>query len=221
MKFGPAAIEAAAGTLLGHSLTVGTKRLKKGRKLSAEDVALIGAAGHRNLIVAELEPGDVPEDEAATRIATAATGESVEAQAAFTGRCNLYAAAAGVALIDAARVDRLNEIDEALTIATLPPFERVEARQMLATIKVIPFAAPASAVDEACAIAAAGGPLVRLAPYRPHRVGLVMTRLAQTRDSVLVKTTQAVEKRLRALGSTLAATRICAHDEAAVEGAVR
>jgi hypothetical protein len=62
---------------------------------------------------------------------------------ASTGRVNLFAESAG--LFTAwmpALIDRLNQVDESVTIATLPNRSVVAPKEMLATIKVIPFAVP-------------------------------------------------------------------------------
>ena len=73
--------------------------------------------------------------------------------------------------LDRERVDRLNLVDEAITLGTLPPFTVVEPRQMVATIKIIPFAAPEEAVKQCVRVAVNGGPLLRVAPFRPYRWG--------------------------------------------------
>ncbi len=75
-------------------------------------------------------------------MARALAGEGIEVTAPFTGRCNHFAREAGLAVIDRERIDALNELDESVTVATLPPFARVEPRQMVATVKIIPYAAP-------------------------------------------------------------------------------
>ena len=72
---------------------------------------------------------------AAQRVALAAIGPGVSAAAPFTGRVNLHADGRGVLVLDRERVDRLNLVDEAITLGTLPPFTIVEPRQMVATIK--------------------------------------------------------------------------------------
>ncbi len=69
----------------------------------------------------------MPEDEAAARIARLCAGGHVRIGAAFTGRANLYATEAGVGIVDARLVDRLNAIDESITLATVAPFARVAA----------------------------------------------------------------------------------------------
>lgn len=220
MFFGSVPVADSAGAILVHSQALGRRTLKKGRVLSEDDVAALAQAGIERVVIARLEAGDMPEDEAARRIAEAATGDGVEAQAPFTGRANLYAGVGGVAVIDRERVDRLNLIDEAITVATVPPYSLVAEKQMLATVKIIPFAAPAAAVEWAEAIAREGAPLVRVASLRQRRVGLIMTRLAQTKDSVLDKTARVVGDRLTALGSTLAFETRCAHEAAAIAQAI-
>lgn len=221
MIFGRTPLDDATGATLVHSIRLPGLAMKKGRVLSADDVAALRVAGIDAVVAARLEDGDVPEDAAATRIAEAARGDNVTRQAAFTGRCNLYADAGGVAVIDRARVDELNLIDEAVTIATVEPFEIVEAGQMLATIKIIPFAAPAAAVEAAEKIAGDGMPLVRIAELKPHAAGIVLTRLPGTKDSVLDKTVKVLEARLSALGSSLKRQDRCDHDADAVAAAIK
>src|SRR5271165_7686692 len=203
MKFGEVAIAEAEGAILAHSLKLGSTALKKGRVLSPVDLELIAGAGLSRITVARLEPGDVGEDEAAQRVALAAIGPGVSAAAPFTGRVNLHAEARGVLAFDHERVDRLNLVDEAITLGTLPPFTVVEPRQMVATIKIIPFAAPEEALKQCIRVAVNGGPLLRVAPFRALSVGLIQTRLPGLKESILDKTKEVTEGRLSALGCKL------------------
>lgn len=220
MFFGPLPARDALGAILGHGVNAGAQRFRKGRLLSQEDIDALLAAGIESVYAARLGNDDMPEDEAAALIAKAACGDGARVAAAFTGRANLYAEAPGLLVVDTARVDALNLIDEAVTIATLPAFDVVEAGQMLATVKIIPFAAPRDAVQQAAAIAAQQTPLIQVAPFRACRAGLVLTRVSDTKDSVLAKTETVMRDRLRRLGSDIAETRLCAHDEAAIAAAV-
>lgn len=220
MFFGPVPVREAAGGILGHSLSAGSERFRKGRLLSADDILALEKAGHASIYIARLEDGDIAEDEAARRIAEALTGPHAKTAAAFTGRANLYAETAGLVRIDAARLDDLNEIDEAITVATLADYEPVEAGQMLATVKVIPFAAPRSAVERGEQLLRSHAPLVQVAPFVAREVGLVLTRVANTKDSVLEKTGQAVAQRLGQFGSRIKMQRIVPHDEAEVAKAI-
>lgn len=221
MIFGRMPVAEAAGAILAHTLKAGPRTLKKGRPLGADDVAALGAAGIAEVVAARLEPGDLGEDAAAARIAEACLGPHVGATRAATGRVNLVAEAAGVLTVDAARLDRLNRVDEAVTVATLPPFAQVAAGDMLATIKIIPFAAPEAAVDRAAAIGREGGPLLALHPYAPRPVGLVMTALSGMKESILDGTEAVTRARVAALGATLLPPRRVGHTEAEVAEALR
>jgi molybdenum cofactor cytidylyltransferase len=221
MKFGPTPVRDAAGAILGHGVTAGKLRLKKGHVLRAEDLAALAAAGINEVFAGRAEPGDVPEDQAADMLAATAAGGGVKANAAFTGRANLYAEAAGVLVVDADRVNRFNLTDEAITIATLAPYDVVEPGQMVATIKIIPFTAPAAALAACRAIASDDGPLVRVAAFARHRAGLILTQTPGMKASILDKTESVVGERLRALGSEVAASARCAHAAGEVAAALR
>ncbi|MGE0256509.1 MAG: NTP transferase domain-containing protein [Alphaproteobacteria bacterium] len=221
MQFGPVPVAQAVGAILVHSREAGGRRLRKGTVLDADDVARLARAGVDTVVVARLEPGEVGEDEAARRLAAAAFGPGARPGVAGTGRVNLYAEAAGLAIVDAATVDAVNAIDEGITLATLPRWERVNARQIVATVKIIPFAVPAVKLDAAVALAGRAGALVQVAPFRPMRIALVQTTLPGVQKRILDKTVATLTRRVESLGSTLARTAVVAHDEAAVAGAVR
>ena len=116
--------------------------------------------------------------------------------------------------VDAERVDRLNLLDESITLATLPPYSLVERRQMVATVKIIPFAAPEEAVRRI------EGPLLALHPLRPRRVALIQTELPSVKASVLDKTVEITRRRVEALEGELVGERRAAHEEAALAQAI-
>jgi molybdenum cofactor cytidylyltransferase len=216
MQFGEVPVSAAEGAILVHSLRLGRTVLKKGRILSAADLHEIAAAGIDEVTVVRLEPGDIREDPAASRIAAAAAGADIGTAAAFTGRANLFAETKGLLVFDREQLDRLNLVDEAVTLGTLPPYAVVEPKQMVATVKIIPFAVPEEVVTRCAGIAAEGGKLLRIATFRPLAVGLIQTRLPGLKESVLDKTHEVTEARLAALACTLALEQRCAHKNAEV-----
>jgi molybdenum cofactor cytidylyltransferase len=220
MKFGAIPVTKAEGAVLAHSVRAKGIAFKKGRVLTAEDVAALTEVGIGEIIGARLEAGDVPEDEAATRIAAAVKGDNLSAAAAFTGRVNLFASARGIAVIDR-RLEDLNQVDEAITVATVPEWALVEPKQMVATIKIIPFAAPASRLAVCEKIARDAGGLIRVAPLKPKTAVLIQTTLPGMKDSVLDKSVAVMTERMEALGGRLARETRCAHETAAVEAAIR
>ena len=170
--------------------------------------------------MARLEPGDVSEDQAAAEIAAAVRGEGVRADRAFTGRCNLFAESAGVLVVDAEAIDRLNRIDEAVTLATLPAFKPVVEGEMIATVKIIPFAVAAAARDKAVAEAASAKPVIRVAPYKIKKVGIVSTLLPGLAPKVVDKTLKITAARIAPAGATIVAEKRVPHEQAALAGAI-
>jgi molybdenum cofactor cytidylyltransferase len=221
MKFGAIPLVEAEGAILAHSVKLDRLALKKGRRLSAEDVSALRAAGAKTVIAAKLEPGDIEEDEAARRVAAAVAGPHLRVDKPFTGRVNLHAKQAGVVVVDRARIDRLNLVDEAVTLGTLPAFASVRPGQMVATVKIIPFAAPQAAVERCVAIASDVGGLVRVAPYRPLDVALIQTRLPGTKESMLDKTVAVTAERITAAGGRLISEARASHETAALAERIR
>ena len=210
MQFGSVPIDAAQGAILAHAVRAGERLFKKGRVLSADDISGLKAAGLSAVVVARLDADDIPEDVAAARLASACGGKGVKVAAPFTGRTNLYAKFDGLAVVDRARVDAFNLIDEAITLATIAPFTRVTPRQMLATVKVIPFAAQRRVIDEAQRLLAQG-PVVSVAPFAPKRAALISTALPGTKSAILEKNRAALDARLAPLGSEIMFERRVAH----------
>lgn len=189
MQFDRLRLSAARGAILAHSVRAGERLLRKGHVLSAMDIDLLAAAGVTDVVVARLGAEDIGEDEAATRIARALAGRGVRVGAAFTGRTNLYAETHGLLRLDPETVTRINAVDEAITLATLPPFSRVAPRQMLATVKIVPFAAPKAAVA-AIEHFIGAHPNVEICEFVAKSVALVSTILAGTRPQMLEKNSQ-------------------------------
>ena len=156
MKFGSTPLEEAKGAIMAHSQKIGERMIRKGSLLDDAAIDALRAAGRQEVICARLEPGDVPEDIAADRLATPLVSPLIARSRAATGRVNLSAEAPGLLRIDTARIDRLNTIDEALTIGTLPDYAVVAPKDLVATIKIIPFSVPGTVLSVAEALVRQG-----------------------------------------------------------------
>ena len=69
---------------------------------------------------------------------------------------NLAAEVPGLLRVDAAMIDRLNTIDESLTIGTLPDYAVVAPKDLVATVKIIPFSVPGNVLAVAEALVRQG-----------------------------------------------------------------
>ena len=207
MRFGPVATRDSAGLIAAHTVRAEGATLRKGRRIPAEEARRLAESGHEEIVAVRLDPGDVGEDEAAARLALHLAGEGLAPERAFTGRCNLVAGAAGLLLVDPAGIDAVNLVDEAITVATLPAFRPVAAGEMVATIKIIPYAVAGSALERALAVAPR--PPLRLAPYRLKRVGVVSTLLPGLKPATVAKTLRVLADRLAPAGAGIVAeTRV-------------
>ncbi|CAN7712487.1 NTP transferase domain-containing protein [Mesorhizobium sp. LjNodule214] len=215
MKFGPVPIDQAEGAVLAHATTAGERRFRKAHRLSADDVSALKAAGINEVVAAVLAADDLGEDAAAEKIAASMSHRNIEAKPAATGRVNLHAETAGVFTVDAAMINAINAVDPTITIATLAQHAPVEKDQMVATVKIIPFAVAAALVDRVAKICA-GGEIFAVNAYQPVRVGVIQTVLPGVKPSVLDKTLRVTEARLARSGGRLTAERRTPHEIAPV-----
>lgn len=201
MKFGPLPVVESEGVFLAHAIRRPGLTLKKGEWIGAGQIAALQAAHIAEIVAARIEPGEVDENTAALSLARSVAGANLHTTAAVTGRCNLISSCDGVLVVDAAVIDRVNMVDEAITIATLAPFRRVVEGEMTATVKIIPYGVSIAALDRA-RVAAAEGPL-RIAPFRPFRVGVVSTLQPGSKISIATKALRTLEERLMPTGSKI------------------
>lgn len=219
MKFGAVPLEQAAGAILAHSVAVPGGRLRKGQRLTPDDVAKLGSAGLNDVIVARLDPEDLPEDEAAARLAAALVPDPARAGLrltdAFTGRVNLIADGPGVVQLDVAALERFNQVNPMITIATVPPFQQMGPGGMVATIKIISYAVPEADVVRAAELAPAS---LSLASPVMRSAGLIVTDIPGGPSNE--KGIRAMTDRVAALGMDMAEVRTVPHNPDALASAL-
>jgi molybdenum cofactor cytidylyltransferase len=213
MFFGRVPPQQAQGGVLAHRVDAAGRVFRKGYRLTPEDAAALEAARVPAVTIARLEAGDIAEDDAAGQLGATLAGPKIRVAPAFTGRVNLFAEAHGLLQVDPARIDAFNAIDEGMTLATLTPFRHVRAGDMIATVKIIPFALPAETVEAGLAQLAGPG-VVSLHPFQPKRVALLQLALPETKKSVLTKTEAITASRLEKLCSELVFAETLNHAEA-------
>ena len=220
MKFGGVPPREAEGAVAVHSIRKDGMVLKKGTLIGKAEIAALEAAKVSEIVVARLEPGDVSEDVAAAEIAATVAGEGVHVDRAFTGRANLFAEHAGVLVVDKTGVDALNDVDPAITFATLNAYAPVVAGKMIATVKIIPFAVSGEARDKALAAVRSAKPIMRVAPFKVAKIGIISTLLPGLAEKVIEKTLRVTEERLAPAGATIVAEKRVPHETRALAKAL-
>ena len=218
MIFTRVEINQALGGILAHSVQAGAKRLAKGTALTKEHLEALDAAGIAAVTIARLDATDLGEDIAAGLIGAAMASDLIETTPPVAGRVNLVAGRAGVVCVSRPKIDAINAIDEAITIATKPEFARVDKGALLATIKIIPYGVDKAKVEAA---AAAAQSAVTLAPFSPCKIDLILTKARGFKPSLLDKGKAAVADRIAPLGAMLGQSIVTDHDENAVAEALK
>ena len=220
MIFGEFPSAECEGLLLAHSLRLPDGIFRKGRRLTGADCQLLAAAGHATVYGARLAAGDLTEDEAAAAVAALLEGDGIVARKAYTGRCNLHATQRGLVSVAVDVIDRINRVDESVTVATLQAHAAVRAGAVVATVKILPLAV-GRGVIERCAEQAGQGRALALLPYRQKRVALIVTEQAGDPARNYATAVTSSRRRVEDLGSQLGLVQRCAHRRDAVAQALR
>jgi molybdenum cofactor cytidylyltransferase len=227
MKLEERAISDALGTILLHNVMDDAARrvVKKGTRLTKDDLAKLAGAGRDTVQVAVLGPDDVAEDEAARLLAEALLTPEIDCTRPAGGRINLRAT-----------VDGLLEVNEAslLEMNTLPGFALATRRQHtvvgpsqdtdnIATLKIVPFAIERRHLDRAIELARAETPVLCLRPFQPgRRVAMLFVADEAVHDKLRREYLAPTQARLERLRADLVATEDIVQDEAAIaEAATR
>lgn len=208
MEFGEHPLAAAEGATLAHAIMLGGQRVPKGRLVDSGLLAAARAEGLQTLWIARPGPDDVPEADAAAAIGAALAGEAVVAEAPVHGRVNLRARHDGLLRFDQDRLHAANLLSEAIGIATRPPLAPVQAGDLVATVKIIPYALARELLVQ---VVAAVGPLA----VKRFRHGLRAILIRTVRDGETAKGTAKAEavtrERLERLGMAMTVGDPVAH----------
>lgn len=213
MKFEAVPLSEAKAKILGHNIAGpgGKRLLRKGKPLTDEDIESLRALGRTSVYVAELEADDVDENTAARRVAQAVCGPGLHISGVASGRANLLPNELGILRIDVERLSQINELD-GMTLATVMSHFPVHAKQIVATVKIIPYAVPESTVSAVEAIAGGSKPIVGVDPLPYHSVGLILSG-STSLGARLVQDFSPLRERIDHLGSFVVRTDFVALDD--------
>jgi molybdenum cofactor cytidylyltransferase len=220
MKFRPVPLSQAKGKILGHNIAGlnGQRLLRKGKPLTDDDLENLRALGRVSVYVAEMEAADIDENTAARRVAEAISGPGVHITGAASGRSNLLSDEMGILRIDVDRLARVNECD-GITLATLMAHSPVRARQIVATVKIIPYALPESTVSLIESIASGSRPIVRVDALPSRSVGMILSGSTSI-HARLISDFAPLRDRIEKLGSSVTRTDFVALEDESDEVAL-
>src|SRR5216684_2211742 len=192
---------------LGHDLREGTVLTKE---------HLDRVRQSREVHVVELEPGDLHEDVAASRLAAALSAQNLRAQPPVQIQSSLIAGHRGLVRVRVELVDAINALGF-MSVFTLMDGQAVAEGEEVAGCKVTPVAVPGGLIEDAERIAREQGPVIELLPFRPLRTFVVVTERLKPKARDLFRA--AVTAKLGWYGAEVLAVREVARIPAAVAAA--
>lgn len=179
IRLGQAPPPGLEGAVLTRDLGVTGERWAKGRRLTSADLervasALPQAIG-RPITVLVPEAGDIHEDDAARRIASAVMGPGLASGDPAQSRIDLRATHSGLVRIDVWALDRVNAIDP-VEVFTILDGRVIDAGALVASVKVAPHLVPDTVLAKVDRVAAMSGSrgVVSVAPFRSRRVAAIV-----------------------------------------------
>ena len=207
------------GAILARDLALGGERWSKGRRLTADDLAALGRADPGDPVsVLVPEPGEIHEDEAAIRLATAVAGPGLTLRGPAESRVDLVADVDGVLNVRVVDLERLNRIDP-LEVFTVFDGQIVARGDLVASVKVAPNLVEAATVDAGARLARFGArPLVWVAPFQPRRVGVIVKE--SVRGIARERFEASVHAKIEGLGSEIVRIEYVVDDPETVEASM-
>jgi molybdenum cofactor cytidylyltransferase len=167
MKAQTIEIQESTGRILSSAIfrPGGKKLMAKGHILREEDIRVLQSEGMERIWVAQLEEGEISEDEAVCAVAGEMACGSYNIQLAAGGRANLMTTENCCVLVDDELLRQVN-CTSGVVIATTINFSFAMAGQRIATIKSAPFAVSKSDFDGLIGMLHERGPIIQARPMQ-------------------------------------------------------
>ena len=215
------AVDSLPGAVLVSDVrdSLGRVILGRGTLIGDDERIVLDGLTWDSLHVLRLDPGDVLETEAGTRLASAAGGPGVSAGEAAGGHWPLTALTRGIVEV---RRDALLNVNSSgdLAVYTVTDGQVVERDEVVARVKIIPFAVESRALERGITAASRANGVIGVRPFQPARLGAVV--METLGSSALERFRRALDEKAAWFGSSVlphcAAVRNTRSVLAAVEG---
>ncbi len=171
----------AVGAVLCHDITrivpgeTKGPAFRKGHVVTAEDIPELLKLGKERLYVWRQRPGILHENEAAARLARAAIGDGLSLTDPVEGKITCIASRQGLLRVNVPLLDAVNSLG-LIAFATRHSLREAAPGEPVAGVRVIPLTVPERLIADAERLCAeAADPLISVLPFRPFRVGMIIT----------------------------------------------
>jgi hypothetical protein len=169
-----ATLEGLVGKVLCHDVrdAGGKIAVEKGAQLTAVSAKTLLQTPWEEIHLLAVEPGDLHEEEAGKRLATAVVGDGVEVKTYTGGQWTLSATRRGLLRVRRQALADTNAL-EGISVFTLFDAQPVEPGETIGKCKVTPLVIPAETLGAVERIARAAQGLVAVSGFKPATIGTV------------------------------------------------
>jgi hypothetical protein len=199
-------IEQAVGKMIAHDMTeirpgqFKGPAFKKGHIITEVDLPHLRRLGKEHVYVLRIEPGEIHEDEAALKLATALAGPGIVFDPSPSeGKISLKAAFRGLLKVQAEALILFNLVPD-VTCASRHNNTLVEKGDIVAATRVIPLIADEKTVQEAVRIAQEAGGVFFVKKLSYPRTSIVITGNEVFHGLIEDKFAPVLRKKLQVLG---------------------
>jgi hypothetical protein len=177
------------GTVLCHDVRDGAGKIvrAKGATLDSEGAVAVLAAPWEEIHVLALDPGDLHEEQAGARLASAVVGDGVEVKGYTGGQWALAATRRGLLRVDVKALAEVNAHGP-ISVFTLFDGQPVEAGEVVARAKVTPLVVAETTLQAVEATARRAGGVMGVKAFRPLTVGVVARERLDDKQRVRFET---------------------------------
>ncbi|MBQ6174125.1 MAG: molybdopterin-binding protein [Clostridia bacterium] len=217
-------VEDAVGMTLCHDITKMVDGFKgpafrRGHVIRPEDVEELLNIGKKTVFIWEENAGELHEEDCALRLAAMAPVAGAHYTAPSEGKVLLIAEERGLFRVDTDLLERINRIGD-ITIATLPDHYPAEAGMSLASMRIVPLVTQEKQILDAEALCE-GRKLLDLKPYRPRKVGVIITGSEVWSGRIKDKFEPVVRTKMQRYPAEIVSVTICDDDLDMITGAAR
>ena len=195
MQFGSIKLEKSEGSILAHSIKLENLNISKGTLLTENHIMDLRSKGVQSVVVARLENGDIEENKSAIIVSKAFSHNSLIFSKANTGRINIFSKHDGLLIYNVSSLIGFNLIDEGITLALLTQNSFVKKKQLIGTLKVIPYSLPKKTILKFRRFEN----LIIVKPVKEKKFSLIQTSHKNMKESLYKKTLVETKKRVENL----------------------
>ncbi|OIQ50903.1 putative competence-damage inducible protein [Pseudodesulfovibrio hydrargyri] len=202
------AVDEMIGTVLAHDLTrvvAGESKgvaFKRGHVIEARDLPMLKDMGRNHLYALDVPGTSLHENDGALRLAESLAGDNVGLSGAREGRVDLMSGCTGLLDVNRSLLDFVNAHPE-IVVATRHTDSVVRKGDTLAGAKIVPLTVEKSLLAEIEMASGITGPLLRVRPFLPLRVGMVVTGSEVYHGRIKDTFSPVLEKKVAAYGGRI------------------